>query len=497
MDFAKLLTKFDSISSPAESLDEAWPGTAEWKKKQPGFNPYDPEGKEKEKLKLKPYGYRGPSGSDSDDEPKSSKSEKSSKKDKKPKKVKESNEVNEDDVEEGNDPDSQKFGRAINKYFGEIYAYGDDGLDYLDRYAPFWLKLFNKHDGDIDTIIANEPATVLKKAALELRQIANDLPYELGEASVGEGNEFSGELAKAKAQGKTEFEVGGKTYKVKESLEFDNELDEADDKDDKKDQEAGSKDDKESPDDSGDVKDTEKTDDEGKSGRTDDDLVMYRYLLGSGANFALIKAFLDHVDRGEAIPGPMVKEYSPVIKMIDNIVKSGPSAINYIRMAQNFVGNAKPETVSESKELEECYDQAMSSMSTEQQTGLNVNSSLDTKTGNQSLTVTAQGQAADQLAQLLKLSGILNVTQMSDGMSMDVDMGEDYANEPDPVIQSITPQLKQGNDMHRSKKTYPKVNGGDNPMQRIAEDQQVDTIEQRLNKLMEELSTIKVFKDQK
>ena len=406
MDFAKLLTKFDSISSPAESLEEAWPGTSEWKKKQPGFNPYDPEGKEKEKLKLKPYGYRGPSGSDSNDEPESSK------KDKKPKKVKESDEVNEDDVEEG--------------------------------------------------------------------------------------NEFTGAMAKAKAQGKTEFEVGGKTYKIKESLEFDDELDEADDKDEKKDQETDTGNDNKSDAASGDSKDVEKADDTEKSGRTDEDLVMYRYLLGSGANFALIKAFLDHVDRGEAIPGPMVKEYSPVIKMIDNIVKSGPSAINYIRMAQNFVGNSKPESVSESKIFEECYDQAMSDMSADQQSGLNVNSSLDTKTGNQSLTVTAQGQAADQLAQLLKLSGILNVTQMADGTSMDVDMGEYYANEPDPMIQSITPQLKQGNDMHRIKKTYPKVNGGDNPMQKIAENNQhVDVIEQRLNTLMEELSTIKVFKNQK
>jgi hypothetical protein len=33
---------------------------------------------------------------------------------------------------------------------------------------------------------------------------------------MGEGNEFSGELVKAKAMGKKEFEVDGKEYKVKE-----------------------------------------------------------------------------------------------------------------------------------------------------------------------------------------------------------------------------------------------------------------------------------------
>lgn len=399
MDFAKLLTKFDSIAH-TETVNEAWPGTAEWKKKQPGFNPYDPEGKEKKKLELKPYGYRGPSGADTDDEPKSSKSPK---KDKKSKKVKESDEVNEDDVEEG--------------------------------------------------------------------------------------NEFSGELAKAKAAGKDEFEVGGKTYKVKESQYDEEDLDEAEGKDEKKDGEETSaeKDDTEEPDDK-----EEKPEETGK--KPEDDLVMYRYLLGGNANYSLIKSFLDHVERGDAIPGPMVKEYAPVIKMIDNIVKSGPSAINYIRMAQNFAAGPKTDTVSEYKEIAECYDQAMSSMS-DQQSGLNINSSLDTKTGSQSLTVTAQGDAADQLAQLLKLSGILTQgVGQAEMSSMDVDMGEDYANEPNPVVQGVATQINQGNDLHRAKKTYPKVNGGDNPMQKIAvaEEAQVSEIEQRLTKLMEELSTIKV-----
>jgi len=36
-----------------------------------------------------------------------------------------------------------------------------------------------------------------------------------------EGNEFSGELAKAKASGKEEFEVDGKKYKVKEAAKPD------------------------------------------------------------------------------------------------------------------------------------------------------------------------------------------------------------------------------------------------------------------------------------
>jgi hypothetical protein len=41
-----------------------------------------------------------------------------------------------------------------------------------------------------------------------------------GKAAVEEGNEFSGELAKARKEGKKEFEVDGKTYPVKENIEY-------------------------------------------------------------------------------------------------------------------------------------------------------------------------------------------------------------------------------------------------------------------------------------
>ena len=90
-------------------------------------------------------------------------------------------------VAEAADPESQKFGKYIKKYFGQIYDYGDDGLEYLDNNAPFWAMLFDKHDGDIDYIIAMEPADVLKKAALELKAVAGDLEYELDEQGVAEG----------------------------------------------------------------------------------------------------------------------------------------------------------------------------------------------------------------------------------------------------------------------------------------------------------------------
>lgn len=136
--------------------------------------------------------------------------------------------------------------------------------------------------------------------------------------------------------------------------------------------------------------------------------------------------------------------------------------------------------IKESIQFEECYDQAMSQQST-QESGMNISSNLDTKTGNKSLTVTAQGAAAEQLAQILKLSGM-------QAQAHEEPMEEEYANTPEPVIQGMEVQMQQGNDLNRPKQSYPKVAGGDNPMA-MAEAAELAAIEKRL---MEELDSIKI-----
>jgi hypothetical protein len=201
---------------------------------------------------------------------------------------------------------------------------------------------------------------------------------KVDEEDTQEGNEFSGELAKAKAAGKKEFEVDGKKYPVKED-------EEADDKD---------------------------TDDADKDTK-------------------------------------------------DN----------------------------ESVDLEECYSQAMmGGGEPEQESGMNINASTDTRTGHKSLTVTAQGQAAEQLAQILKLSGM-----NPQAAHHDAEMEEAYANEPAPETQGIDVQIAQGNDLNRPKNSYPKVAGGDNPMA-MREARELAAIEQRLN---EELAAFKVVAEGK
>lgn len=148
--------------------------------------------------------------------------------------------------------------------------------------------------------------------------------------------------------------------------------------------------------------------------------------------------------------------------------------------------------------LQECYDQAMGQMQ-QQESGMNISSNMDTKTGNQSLTVTAQGEAADQLAQILKLSGLLG--GHSHGGEVEVSMEEgEYANEPHTQMQSMDTQFQQGNDLNRPKGTHPKVAGGDNPMQRAIsamESKAQADLENLERRLMEQLDSLKVVTKKK
>jgi len=142
--------------------------------------------------------------------------------------------------------------------------------------------------------------------------------------------------------------------------------------------------------------------------------------------------------------------------------------------------------MNEAANLEECCGQTMMSGKPEQESGMNINASTDTRTGHKSLTVTAQGEAAEELARLLKLSGLGR--QPAPEGNMQVSVESDYANEPTVEVQGLESQLAQGNDMHRPKNSFPKVSGGDNPMA-MREAQELAEIERRLN---EELAAFKV-----
>ena len=76
-----------------------------------------------------------------------------------------------------------------------------------DKMKKFAKKLANKIAPDDETLLRD----------LEKKTLGEDT---VEEDEVEEGNEFTGALAKAKAEGKDEFEVDGKKYKVNESVEL-------------------------------------------------------------------------------------------------------------------------------------------------------------------------------------------------------------------------------------------------------------------------------------
>jgi hypothetical protein len=112
----------------------------------------------------------------------------------------------------------------------------------------------------------------------------------------------------------------------------------------------------------------------------------------------------------------------------------------------------------------------------EQDSGMNINSSMDTKTGRKTLSVTADGEAAEQLAQMLKMAGLAGTHDQAhdhEGRGKVVlvtrgggeEVAEDFANEPNQQYASTDTIVDAGQDLNRKKKQYAdKPKAGDNPM---------------------------------
>ena len=281
----------------------------------------------------------------------------------------------------------------------------------------------------------------------KLDYISEAKKEEMDEEKTEEGNEFSGELAKAKASGADEFEVDGKKYPVKESEDEEAEDEEADDEDLNESM--------------GDIYEAH---------------VYHRVKsLDGKSSYQHHKTFKDE-EEAQDYAKNWNKKHSDDKKTAVVKVKK--------------VGEAVERNPYE--QLEECYDGAMR----EQESGMSINASTDTRNGTKSLTVTASGESADQLADLLRLSGLAGGgSDMSDGPEVEVHaMGEEYVNEPEVEIQGLQPQIQQGTDLNKPKTMHQhSYRQGDNPMA-MREAEELKAIEQRLN---EELAAFKVMAEGK
>ena len=83
--------------------------------------------------------------------------------------------IKEQGVAEGSDLESKKIGRIIKKYYQQIADQGDDSLDYLHDRAEQFARIWDIYEGDLDSIIADEPVELLKMIANELKEIASEL----------------------------------------------------------------------------------------------------------------------------------------------------------------------------------------------------------------------------------------------------------------------------------------------------------------------------------
>ena len=272
---------------------------------------------------------------------------------------------------------------------------------------------------------------------------------EMDEEKTEEGNEFSGELAKAKASGAEEFEVDGKKYPVKES----------DDKD---------------ADDSDDKSEDEEEDELKESIEIYEAHVYHRVKKVDGkSDYQHHKTFKDEEEAQDYAKSWNKKHGDDKKTAVVKLKK---------------VGEAIDRNPHEA--LEECYDGAM--MQKEQESGMSINASTDTRNGTKSLTVTASGESADQLADLLRLSGLASGEK---GIAVGPEgMEEDYVNTPEPEVQGLQAQIQQGNDLNRPKTQHQhSYRQGDNPMA-MREARELAEIEQRLN---EELSAFKLLAEKK
>jgi len=127
------------------------------------------------------------------------------------------------------------------------------------------------------------------------------------------------------------------------------------------------------------------------------------------------------------------------------------------------------------EELEECGMPPMGGMvgTEEAESGMSINTSMDTKTGRKTVTVTADGEAAEELASMLRMAGMGGAQSQPQQKHIDVVIGrpggqevdEEYANEPNVQNGSTRAIMQQGNDLNKPKSMYKhNYRGGDNPM---------------------------------
>jgi hypothetical protein len=106
----------------------------------------------------------------------------------------------------------------------------------------------------------------------------------------------------------------------------------------------------------------------------------------------------------------------------------------------------------ESDHIAECFDTAMGQQ--EQESGMSINTNADSRTGRKTVTVTADGEAANELMAILKMAGLGGGQQ---------EVEEEYSNEPNPQTADAHTQLVTMSSGTQTMKKHG-YQQGDNPL---------------------------------
>lgn len=186
---------------------------------------------------------------------------------------------------------------------------------------------------------------------------------------------------------------------------------------------------------------------------------------------------------------------------------SGELAKAKAQHKKEFEVDGKTYPVKEGTQVDECMS-PMGSMAQgmeEQQGKINVSTNMSSD-GHKNVSINADGDAADQLMQMLKMAGIgadqaekhvqLVIAKPAGHPEAQVAEAEaQYANTPDEEYEGVDAITDQGADMNRQKKQFAdKPKAGDNPMatQQMAEE--VDPIADLGRNLMKEYQSLKLAK---
>ena len=120
---------------------------------------------------------------------------------------------------------------------------------------------------------------------------------------------------------------------------------------------------------------------------------------------------------------------------------------------------------------------------------MNVTTNMDSATGDQTVTVSAEGDSAEELMRILQMAGIA-VTPKVDSS---IEMAEDLANEPAPNALDTATVMNQGEDLNRAKGQYNGDRARDNSMSVV--DEAVDQLAEKLrSRFINESAGNKTFK---